>query len=124
MLNVYHLALELLANIAQKSTVQKSLLQCTDIVDFRNQKLTGTIKKEKDKQVKKLKAKPTSLQPSSSTRKLKVPKQPVYWSSLINGFNVKLQRDTSLVKSLDETDKDEPKSTPINTLLDTASFDT
>ena len=48
LLDVYHLALELSANITQRSTIWKSLLQCTDIINLGTWKLTGAIKEEKE----------------------------------------------------------------------------
>ena len=56
----------------------------------------------------KLNSKPTLLQLGSRTKKSKVLKQPVYFSLLINGFNLKLQRDTAIVKGLNEADKNKP----------------
>ena len=77
----------------------------------------------KDEQIAKLNTKSASLQLSSSSRKSRVPKQPVYFSSLIDGFNSKLQGDTTTVEGLDETDDNKPQTTPINTLLKRASLD-
>ena len=87
-----------------------------DIVNFRTQKLTEAVK---DEQITKLNTKS-----SSSNRKSRVLKQPVYFSSLINGFNSKLQRDTAIVKGLNKADENKSQTTPIDTLLKRASLDT
>ena len=119
--DVYNLALELSTNITQRSVIQKSLLQCIDLVKLRAQKLIKLVKEE---QATKLILKSILSQLGSSTRKSRILKQPVYYSSLINAFNAKLQGDTGTVKGLDEVNKNESQTTPINTLLNRASLDT
>ena len=57
-----------------------------DIVNLRTQRLTEAVK---DKKAINLNTKSTSLQSSSSAKKLRVLKQLVYFSSLIDGFNTK-----------------------------------
>ena len=56
----------------------------------------------------KLNTKLTLLQLSSSSRKSRILKQPVYFSLLINGFNLKIQTDTTIVEGLDKANKNKP----------------
>ena len=65
----------------------------------------------------------TLLQSGSTIKKLKTPKKPAYFNSLINGFNAKLQGDITKVEGLDEADKDNPQTVSIDTLLKTVLFD-
>ena len=76
-----------------------------DIINLKTQKLTKIVK---DKQITKLNMKLTSSQSSSSSRKSRVPKQLIYFSSIINRFNLKLQGDTTIVNGLNEADKNKP----------------
>ena len=56
----------------------------------------------------KLNTKSTLSQLSSSTRKSRVLKQLIYFSLFIDGFNLKLQGDTTIIKDLDKADENKP----------------
>ena len=79
-------------------------MQCIDLIKLGAQKLIKSVKEE---QAIKLTLKLILLQLGFSTRKSRVLKQPVYYSSLIDAFNAKLQRDTGTVEGLDEVNKNE-----------------
>ena len=66
----------------------------------------------------------TSSQLGFKTKKPKAPKQPVYYNSIIDGFNAKLQKGITNVKGLNEADENEPQMVPINSLLKRALLDT
>ena len=120
--DVYHLALELSTTITRRPSGRKSHLSCKDIVDIGTRRLSGGLK---EGQPTKLSSKSTSS-PSepSRARKQRIPKQPAYYDSLIDGFNAKLQGRITVVEGLDDIDVNEPKTTPIDTLLDRAVLDT
>ena len=120
--DVYHLALELSTTITRRPSGWKSHLSCKDIVDIGTRRLFGGLK---EGQFIKLPFKSTSsqLEPFRA-RKQRILKQPAYYDLLIDGFNAKLQGRITVVEGLDDINTDEPKTTPINTLLDRAALNT
>ncbi len=62
----------------------------------------------KKEQVIKLNSTLTLLQLGFRTRKPKILKQLVYYTLLINSFNVKLQGSTNIIEGLDKADKNKP----------------
>ena len=82
-----------------------SLLQCLDIIDIGTQKLTEMVKKEL---AIKLNSISILLQSDSRPKRPKIPKQSVYYNSLINGFNAKLWGSVNIIEGLNEVNKNGP----------------
>ena len=92
---------------------RKSHLSCKDIVDIGTQRRSRGLKEE---QPTKLPFKSASSQlESSRVKKQRIPKQPAYYDSLIDGFNAKLQGRITVVEGLNDIDADEPQKTLIDT---------